>query len=398
MTDIFISYKKEDAGRVIRVVEALRAEGFEVWWDHGIRAGSEWDKSIHEHLYAAKVVFAIWSKASVAAPWVKEEATVGKNRGVLLPVKIDEVDPPLGFMMIQAADLVGWSGDRKDPRWGFLLEAVNAVLRNEGPPKAFDAPLKQRPQQPRRVLPLIAGGVALAAVAVAAVVFSGVLKDRGSVTKEATPAAAPAPSPPTATAAPPAAPPAAAAIPAAPMPGTTAAPAAAPPPAATVAPVLAPAPMPAQPPQITAGEQQLWDKAVEEKTRQGFQSYLVSYPGGAFAQRARDILLTCRTETRENWKPSPIGANQTARGVGDTSKGITPEQACAKAKADVRSQAKQICDTITTNGGYRNADLSFTDVPCTCNKTSATITVCVADVPYSCRWEMKIPERVEICG
>ncbi len=129
MADIFISYKKEDAGRVIRMVEALRAEGFDVWWDHGIQAGSEWDRSIHKELYAAKVVIAIWSKASVAAPWVKEEATVGKNRGVLLPARIDEVDPPLGFMMIQAADLIDWRGDRKDPRWAFFLEAVRSIMR-----------------------------------------------------------------------------------------------------------------------------------------------------------------------------------------------------------------------------------------------------------------------------
>ena len=118
MADIFISYKKEDAGRVIRMVEALRAEGFDVWWDHGIKAGTEWDRSIHKELYAAKVVIAIWSNASVAAPWVKEEATVGKSRGVLVPARIDDVDPPLGFMMIQAADLVDWSGDRVGPALG----------------------------------------------------------------------------------------------------------------------------------------------------------------------------------------------------------------------------------------------------------------------------------------
>ena len=134
MADIFISYKKEDAGRVIRMVEALRADGFDVWWDHGIKAGSEWDRSIHKELYSAKVVIAIWSNASVAAPWVKEEATVGKNRGVLVPAKIDDVDPPLGFMMIQAADLTGWSGDRNDPRWAFFLEAVR-----EHPAQRLDA-------------------------------------------------------------------------------------------------------------------------------------------------------------------------------------------------------------------------------------------------------------------
>src|SRR5262245_38303789 len=163
MADIFISYKKEDAGRVIRLVEALRAEGFDVWWDHGIKAGSEWDRSIHQELYAAKVVIATWSKASVAAPWVKEEATVGKNRGVLLPVKIDEVDPPLGFMMIQAADLVDWRGDRSDPRWAFFLEAVRGILRG-GAALAAEAPVRKA--APRRSPLLIPVVIAVAAVAV----------------------------------------------------------------------------------------------------------------------------------------------------------------------------------------------------------------------------------------
>src|SRR5262245_14472002 len=179
MADIFISYKKEDAGRVIRMVEALRADGFDVWWDHGIKAGSEWDRSIHQELYSARVVIAIWSNASVAAPWVKEEATVGKNRGVLVPAKIDEVDPPLGFMMIQAADLVDWNGDRGDPRWacftvgGRVAMQGGAVRAASAPPS--DAPVRDAPvRKPRRSLPLlpIAGGAAVAAVlAVAAWVF-----------------------------------------------------------------------------------------------------------------------------------------------------------------------------------------------------------------------------------
>ncbi|MEM6625797.1 MAG: TIR domain-containing protein, partial [Pseudomonadota bacterium] len=46
MADIFVSYKKEDAGRVVRIVEGLRAEGLSVWWDHGIAPGSQWDQTI----------------------------------------------------------------------------------------------------------------------------------------------------------------------------------------------------------------------------------------------------------------------------------------------------------------------------------------------------------------
>ena len=48
------------------------------------------------------------------------------------PVKIDEVEPPLGFMMIQAANLVDWHSDRSDPRWAGFLNAVAAVARARG--------------------------------------------------------------------------------------------------------------------------------------------------------------------------------------------------------------------------------------------------------------------------
>jgi len=34
MTDVFISYKRENLAAVGRLVEALRAEGIGVWWDH----------------------------------------------------------------------------------------------------------------------------------------------------------------------------------------------------------------------------------------------------------------------------------------------------------------------------------------------------------------------------
>lgn len=351
MADIFISYKKEDAGRVIRMVEALRAEGFDVWWDHGIKAGSEWDRSIHKELYDAKVVIAIWSQASVAAPWVKEEATVGKNRGVLIPARIDDVDPPLGFMMIQAADLVDWHGDREDPRWSHFLDSVRGILHGgasltTAAPAGLTARVPSRSAS-RSQMPIVLAAAGLAAVAVAVLVWALL---RGQ---------APAP-------------------------------------------VVA-VPQPQQqppPPQITEAEQKLWDRAVAEKNRQGFQTYLVSYPNGAYAQRARDTLLTCRTETREVWKPGPDVANQMVRGVsgGPLSSGITAEQHCAKAKSDVHSRAKLMCETIVTNGGYRNAKWTVADSPCDCQRPNSVVMTCIADLAYSCRWEMRVTERIEICG
>ncbi len=355
MADIFISYKKEDAGRVIRMVEALRAEGFDVWWDHGIKAGTEWDRSIHQELYAAKVVLAIWSEASVAAPWVKEEATVGKNRGVLIPVRIDDVDPPLGFMMIQAADLVGWNGDRADQRWAFLLDAVRGILRGGSVSAASgssarraEAPPRARPAS-RSQMPILLAVAGVALVAILALVWM-LMAGRGPTTV---------------------------------TPGQP-----------------SPQQQQSQQVRISDGEQKLWDQAVAEKTRQAFQSYLVAYPNGAYAQRARDTLLTCRTETKEVWKPGPDVANQMVRGVsgGALSSGVTAEQHCSKAKADVHARAKLMCETIVTNGGYRNAKWTVADAPCDCQKPNTVVMSCIADLAYSCRWEMRVTERTEICG
>lgn len=358
MTDVFISYKKEDAGRVLRLVEALRAEGFTVWWDHGIAAGAEWDRSIHQELYAAKVVVAIWTKASVAAPWVKEEALVGKNRGVLVPVKLDEVDPPLGFMMIQAANLVGWTGDRSDRRWPTFLNAVSAVARNEAPPRYDTAPHVPAPRASwPRWLPL-AVIVAVAVATLTAVLYPMLASQRAAV-------------------APPALPP----VSAPPSPAAPAQPSA-----------------PPTPPIVPPAEQQLWDKAQEEKTRAAFQSYLIAYPNGTYAQRARDILLTCRSETRETWKEGPSVANQMLRGVGDTSGGMSRIDACQKAKNDVVALAKRLCETIVHNGGYRNPRWTVKDSDCDCESPNSRVTICKADLAYSCMWEVKVQERVETCG
>ena len=88
------------------------------------------------------------------------------------------------------------------------------------------------------------------------------------------------------------------------------------------------------------------------------------------------------------------------RGVsgGALSSGMTAEQHCAKAKDDVRPRAKLMCETIVTNGGYRNARWTVADAPCDCQQPNKVVMNCIADLAYSCRWEMRVTERTEICG
>lgn len=72
----------------------------------------------------------VWSKASVDSEWVVEEATIGKQRKVLLPIKIDEVVFPLGFTMRQTGNLIGWKGDVNHSEFIRLTGTIRELLRN----------------------------------------------------------------------------------------------------------------------------------------------------------------------------------------------------------------------------------------------------------------------------
>lgn len=134
MTDLFVSYKSEDRTRIQPLVDALIADGLSLWWDAHIGGGDSWRQSIETNLASAKCVLVVWSKRSIAAEghFVRDEATRAQRRGVYLPVRIDAVEPPLGFGEIQALSLEGWRGKRDDPRYGAVLEAARAMIEGRG--------------------------------------------------------------------------------------------------------------------------------------------------------------------------------------------------------------------------------------------------------------------------
>ncbi|HMB63518.1 MAG TPA: toll/interleukin-1 receptor domain-containing protein [Eudoraea sp.] len=108
MADIFISYASEDEDRIRHLVKAFEKQGWSVFWDHRIPAGQTWRSYIGKGLAEARCVVVAWTKESIASNWVSEEADEGKKRGVLVPVRLDEILPPIGFRSIQAADLSDW--------------------------------------------------------------------------------------------------------------------------------------------------------------------------------------------------------------------------------------------------------------------------------------------------
>jgi len=108
MADIFLSYASEDRARVSGLVEALRRQGWSVWWDREIVPGSPFEKVIEQAVGEARCVVVVWSKHSVVSEWVQAEAQEGLERSALVPVLIDHTRVPFAFKRAQAVQLWGW--------------------------------------------------------------------------------------------------------------------------------------------------------------------------------------------------------------------------------------------------------------------------------------------------
>lgn len=131
MADVFISYSRKDRPRVARLAAALEAAGYSVWWDMNLTGGAQFSKETGEQLKEAKAVLVAWSKVSVDSMWVADEATVGRTKKNLVPIAIDQVEPPLGFGQIHAIDFSQWTGEADEACFRALNTALAAVLERE---------------------------------------------------------------------------------------------------------------------------------------------------------------------------------------------------------------------------------------------------------------------------
>jgi hypothetical protein len=130
MSDIFISYAREDRDKAKTLAELFQQQGWSVWWDRSIPPGRSFDEVIEEALGAAKCVVVLWSKNSASSDWVKGEAAEGLQRKILVPVRIESGNVPLEFRRLQTVDLSDWKGDAAHPELGGFLEAVAENIKS----------------------------------------------------------------------------------------------------------------------------------------------------------------------------------------------------------------------------------------------------------------------------
>jgi hypothetical protein len=153
--DVFISYARSDHERAGRLAAVLEAQGWTVWWDREIPPGATFDEHIEKALAGARCVIVLWSAESVTSRWVRTEASVASERGVLVPALIEPVTPPLEFRQIQAADLAEWSGDADDPQFKSIVERIALLAKT--PPAAGSVPVPRRAHRgPSAALTLVA--------------------------------------------------------------------------------------------------------------------------------------------------------------------------------------------------------------------------------------------------
>lgn len=166
--DVFLSYASQDRDRVRPLVDALKAEGWSVWWDRELVPGSSFETRIEEAIGRARCVVVVWTAAALASEWVRAEAHEGLRRGVLVPLLLDRVRLPLAFRHKDAAQLFDWGGDPAHPEYRRLVTGIRQVLAGaaSGPSADIAADESALPPRRRPARSLVAGVlVALLALA-----------------------------------------------------------------------------------------------------------------------------------------------------------------------------------------------------------------------------------------
>ena len=171
--DVFLSYSRDDRPRAAKIKGMLEAAGISVWWDDMLEGGTRFLSTTEYHLENCAAVVVLWSEISVTSHWVSDEATRGRDRGVLVPVTIDGTMPPLGFRQFQVLDLANPDAPSYKAEAQKLINSV-AARRTAGGGETSSKPalgsvaptsvISAQPKTSRRGA-LIGGGAAIVGLA-----------------------------------------------------------------------------------------------------------------------------------------------------------------------------------------------------------------------------------------
>lgn len=136
--DVFISYARPTSAVASATAKALRAAGYDVWFDESLPAHRAFADVIEERLRAARAVLVLWSAPATKSHWVRAEADMGLTGGKLVQYSVDDVVPPMPFNQIHCAMGNGAPDPSRSPAWDGLLASIKALVAGEALPQYSD--------------------------------------------------------------------------------------------------------------------------------------------------------------------------------------------------------------------------------------------------------------------
>ena len=142
MSDVFVSYVSDDRAIAEKISRGLEQAGLSVWWDRHIQGGVDFGPEIERQLDAAKSIVVLWSAASRDSKWVRDEAQQARDENKLVPVRLDGVQPPLGFRQTQSLDFDGWNGDPASSDFVRLIQSIRHFV-GDSASSSVQAPVRK---------------------------------------------------------------------------------------------------------------------------------------------------------------------------------------------------------------------------------------------------------------
>lgn len=125
---IFVSYAHKDQARVLPLICGMQEQGFRVWFDSGIEAGTEWPEYIAERLEGCGCIVAFISPNAVDSPNCRREINFAIDlRKDALVIYLEETPLSAGMRM-QLGTLQAMFRYRHNDDGSFLTKLAEASL------------------------------------------------------------------------------------------------------------------------------------------------------------------------------------------------------------------------------------------------------------------------------
>ena len=135
MADIYIVYAREDRA-IAEKLHGLLSQQWDTWWDDKITG--RFARAIESEIRKAGCIVPLFSASSRSKDTFTEELRLGQKHDIeLLPIRLDDSDPPYPFGSYSYTELRSWNGEACHPGYLQLQRRLATIV----PPRA-------KPQRP----------------------------------------------------------------------------------------------------------------------------------------------------------------------------------------------------------------------------------------------------------